>query len=118
MIVTATANAGVVRIYKGSTAPYTGSLVDSKTMKKIRVELIEKDAYSVQNKSLTRSLELHQLNADLTEKQVNILARSNKRLADRLDKDTNLSSWERVLWFGLGVAATGFAIKSAKELVR
>jgi len=87
-------------------------------MGKIRVELIEKDAYRVENRSLTRSVKLHQLNATLSEKQVNMLTKSNENLANRLEKTTDLSSLERVLWFGLGVVATGFAFKGAKELTK
>lgn len=118
LIVTGTANAGIVRIYKGSVAPYSGSLTDSKTMRKIRVELIEKDAYKAQNTSLEKSLKLHQLNADITEKHINMLSKSGDQLADRLSKDTSFSSIERILWFGAGIIATGFALKSAQEMMR
>ena len=111
-------NAKSVDIKEGDKAPFSGVLVDYETMRKIRVDLLTKDAQTKEIESLERSLKLSQLNVNLNKEQVQILRESNDRMADRLRKTTSLSTWERVGWFALGVLGTGFAVKGAGELLR
>lgn len=118
MIVTETASASSVFLQKGAVTPYKGTLIAPETMRSIRVDLVKGDACKVENESLGRSMQLCQLNADLSKKQIDALTQSGNAMAERLDKTTNLSSWERMFWFGAGVIATGLAVKSAGELLK
>ena len=116
ILMTTNSYSGVVYIKQGEAAPSDGYLVDAETMKKMRGEILERDAYKKENESLNRSLELQDLSLTLRKEQVDMLSKDSNRLADRLHKSSQMSTWERVGWFGLGILATGLAVKGAGEL--
>lgn len=102
----------------GDLAPFDGILTDIETSKKIRIELIEKDALQAQNTSLHQSIELHKSLASTNEERLKILQESNTKMYTRLEKSSSLNTVERILWFSLGVIGTSLAIKGARGLTQ
>ena len=103
-------HADTVFLKQGEQAPTDGYHVDVDTMKKIRKDGLERDAYKKENESLNKSLELQNLSLQLRKEQVDMLTKDSDRLAERLRKSSQMSTWERVGWFGLGILATGLAL--------
>lgn len=106
----------VVEIHKGDPAPYDGVLFDKDAANETRKKVIEGEGQKEINKHLEKKLELQDLTLQYREKQVEILSSQNEKLADRLEKSTNTSNWERILWLGLGIIGTGLAVKAAGSL--
>lgn len=82
----------------------------------VRKELIEKDYLEGENKSLKSSLKLTTASLSLRKEQVDMLSKNNDKLAERLRESSKWSQWKSIMWFGLGVLATGLAVKGAKSL--
>jgi len=89
---------------------------DKDNARKIRIELVEKDFLVVENKSLKSSVKLSMESLRLRKEQLDISQVNNNRLADRLRKTSDSNQFRNIMWFGLGVIATGFAVKAAKGL--
>lgn len=98
-----------VPLNKNDTAPFSGVLFDNKTAQEARNALIIVP-------SLEKSLQLQTENFTLSEDKVNLLLKQNDNLAKRLGEEREVKSWERVLWFSLGIAASGFAVYGARRL--
>lgn len=106
-----------VYLDKGQTAPFAGFLINqNRTQTLINEEKQLKD-YKLINDSLQKSLDLSQQNFDLSEKKANILLDQNTKMAEELKSDKSTSNLERIVWFSLGVLATGFAIYGAKKAI-
>lgn len=87
-------------------------------VRKMYKDIKERDLYKEKSETLENGIKLRDLSLEYRKEQVTILRESNDNLANRLEKTTKVSTWERVIWFGAGVLATGFAIKAAKEFVK
>ncbi|NJO65455.1 MAG: hypothetical protein HC836_47400 [Richelia sp. RM2_1_2] len=86
--------------------------------KEVRNKLIDLEFFTETNKSLNRSIELYKSNELIYQNKEKILLEQNDNLAKNLNDSRTLSSWERIGWFTLGIAAAvlaGFAIKKAGE---
>jgi hypothetical protein len=103
-----------IPINKGDQAPFNGILLSTKKAEQVRIELIEKDQFAIFNKAL---LEVNDDQAKIIKNQrtqVRLLSEQNNKLMNQIER----TKWERHLWFGLGVLATGLSIYGAKQLVK
>lgn len=101
---------------KDTPAPFDGFLITSKRVEELKIGINERDRYKLLNESLERSLVLEKENNELQEKKVNLLTEQNDKLAKTLGEERNVSDLTKILWFSLGVIATGFAIYGVKQL--
>jgi hypothetical protein len=51
----------------------------------------------------------------ILEKRLNLYIEESQILAERLTKRENRSEWQKVLYFSLGILATGLAVHGAKQ---
>lgn len=117
LMIVSTANAQVesVPLKKGELAPYEGVLLSNKKANEIKDELVEKDLLKQENDSLKKSVDLFKLKDQYSEDQIQKLLQSNSKLVDANLRQNN--KYEPVLWFALGVLATGLTFYAAKEIV-
>jgi len=106
----------VVRIEKGTPAPYTGVLMPDSTATQLRDAVIERDGYKLLNESLTKSIDFYKENDKLNEEKAQILLKRNNELASTLKETRDFNSTQRTIWFILGIAVTGIALYGVKSL--
>ena len=106
---------GVHLLDKGQPAPFSGVLFSNKKGNEIRRQLIEGDGYKLINESLVKSIDLYKENDKLQREKVNLLLTENINLNNRVDSLKKTNDIERIIWFSLGVLATGFALYGAKK---
>lgn len=93
-----------------------GVLLSPDAAKKIDTQQVDLKYYKdLSDKLLQRK--------DLTDKEVNVLDQRLKlyqdessNLADKLSQRESTDKWERLMYFGLGVLATGLAVYGATQL--
>lgn len=107
-----------MHIEKGTPAPYTGHLLTEQKAKEIRKELIEKDALEVFTKALLQEEKRHKQIITNQNEQISILMHHNEKLVKIAQDLESAPTYEKIIWFSLGVAATGFAVYGAAQLVR
>jgi hypothetical protein len=106
----------VLYLKKGTLAPYNGYLFNEEKASNLKKEMIEKDGLTTENQLLKRKIELNDLNEQSYIKQKDILEKQNDRLVNEITKNKSMSTVERVVWFGLGILATGLAVSGARKL--
>jgi len=89
-----------VLLSKGEAAPYSGALLPVDKLQELRKAYLEKD-------SLSRSIELYKSNELLYTKKVDVLSEQNDRLAKTAYEERNMSTLEKIGYFGLGAILTG-----------
>jgi len=107
-----------VYLNKDDKSPYSGLLFTEQKANEIRRELLDKDYLKLQNDSLNRSLDLYKANEALYGQQKQLLLDQNDKLAKSLYQERNLTNWERVGFFVLGITVTGLAIYGASQLAK
>lgn len=103
-------------IQKGTPTPYTGILLTTEKAEAIRIELIEKDQFALFNKTLLQNEERYVKIVKNQDIAISTLLEQNEKLAKSMDTDKSMTNFERMFWFGLGVAAAGFAVYGAASL--
>jgi hypothetical protein len=108
----------VTYIEKDVKAPYNGYLFSPEKTKEVRAGLLERDGLKTINESLESSMKsLMNINRNNQEK-VDILLEKNDKLAKSLYEERQMSDFERLMWFGLGVVGTGLAIYGASQITK
>lgn len=105
-------------IDKDVPAPYNGFLFTISKTKEVRKELIEKDKLTIFNKALRENIVKYETVITNQENQVKMLKEQNTKLAKDLDQDKSMTNFQRALWFGLGIAAAGFAVYGASQIAK
>jgi len=105
----------VIFLPKGSTTQYDGYLFTPEKALKTRKELIELDYIKLENDSQKKSLDLFKLNDQYSKDKIQLLLDQNDKLAKSLYEARELTNWEKVGLFTLGVAVTGLAIYGARQ---
>lgn len=105
-------------IAKNTPAPFTGYLFTESTTKEIRIQLLERDKYKLENQSLIASLNAASSTIDIYEKQVQILTTRNDELAVALTSAKTTTFWERALWFGIGAVAVGLGVYVGNQVTQ
>lgn len=106
----------VIYLEKGVPSPFTGYLFPPAKADGIRKELIEKDGLHLLNVSLTKTVELQKDNINIYELRIKNMSEQNDNLAKNLYNERNVTNWERIGFFALGILATGFAIYGVKSI--
>ena len=96
-------------ITKGTPAKFDGILVPEDKLQELRKSVIELQNEQMVTKSLQRSVDLYKANEELYNKKVNTLTEQNNNLAEQLYSARETSTWEKILYFGLGAGLTGLA---------
>jgi len=94
---------------EGAKAPYEGYLLTPSKAKEVRQKLLDQESLQMINESLKRSLSASESLIKISDDKVKILEEQNDRLAKSLHEERSTSNLERILWFSLGIAATGVA---------
>lgn len=105
----------VTLLPKGTPAPFDGFLLPKDNATNIRKQLIEydhqKDLIDVLNQELT----LKQQQSDIKDKELTYLINQTSELSKQDMSIKEKSTWDFLLYFGLGVVATSIAIYSVER---
>jgi hypothetical protein len=112
----ATDNDNAVFILKDDLAPYDGVLLPLKQAEQVRRDLIEVKTLRAINESYAKSIQMYQQTIQLSDQKYNTLLNQNDKLALSLVESRKSSDLQKMIWFGLGVLATGFAVYGAKKI--
>lgn len=107
-----------VYLEKDKPAPFTGFLITEQKAKEYQLTDIKLTEVTALNESLKKSLVLQQDVINLTNKKADLAVSGMERLSKQLYDERGLTSYERLLWFGLGVVAVGIAVYGAKKLTQ
>lgn len=107
----------VLPIKKGEQAPFDGVVFTTKKAQDVRKELIEKDQLKIFNETLREQIQIKNEIITNKEKQVVLLENQNTKLAEELENEKKTKTTERIIWFGLGVLATGVAAYGTSKLL-
>lgn len=107
-----------IHIEKGTPAPYTGHLFTEQKAREVRKELIEKDQLEVFTKALLENEKRYKQIITNSNEQVSILMHHNEKLVKIAQDLESAPTYEKIMWFSLGVVATGFAVYGAAQLVK
>lgn len=110
--------ADVQYLEKGKSAPYDGFLLPSDKANEMKVNTIERDSYKLLYESTTKSLNLQKQNFDYQEDKIKLYMDQNDSLAKNLYAERNVSDWTKVLWFGIGVAASILTLYGVKQVTK
>jgi len=107
-----------VMIKKDERAPFEGVLFPLDQANKMRYKLIECDIKIQLNESYERTVKLYKQNETYQDNKVNLLLKQNDELSKALTESKSTSDFQKIIWFGLGVLATGLAIYGTKQITR
>lgn len=107
-----------IMIKKDERAPFEGVLFPLDQANKMRYTLIDCEIKTELNLSYERTVKLYKQNETYYENKVNILSKQNDELAKALTESKSTGDLQKILWFGLGVLATGLAIYGTKQITR
>ena len=116
--VTIRADDNVVSIKKGEIAPFTGILFTEQKADDVRRQILEleKQRYLVQSRD--EKLDIFQVRFELKDEQIELFRQQNDRLVKQNQTNRSVGSIERMVWFGLGILATGAAVYGAGSLAK
>lgn len=107
-----------VFIEKDKTAPFSGILFTEPKAREIRLQLLERDAFIKINESLEKSLVAVSNNQKVMEERIQAYKTDNDSLSKELRSSQSFTSWEKLIWFGLGVVATSLAVYGTKQATK
>lgn len=108
----------VTLLKKNQPAPYDGYLFTPAETLQLKNTTTERDSYKLLNTSLQTSLDTETKIADLNNTKANDLMTDNEKLSVDLKAARDTSELTKVLWFTLGIVATGAAMYGASKIVR
>jgi len=119
-IISNVAFAGEDAVYleKDSKAPYAGILLPVEKATNVRKSLIELDALRAINESYVKSIQMYQNAIQLNDQKYNTLSEQNDKLSIALVESRKSADLQKIIWFGFGVIATGFAVYGAKKITQ
>lgn len=103
-------------IQKGQEANCDGFLFSDEAEKKAAQAIEDSKYYKKLNERLEQRKKLTDKEIEVLDKRLKLYIEQSETLAERLNKRETQNSWERVLWFSLGIVVTGLAVKGASEL--
>jgi hypothetical protein len=104
-------------VKSGDIVPFDGVLFSREDAQKLSTELKLADINKALVKKQEEIITLQDLQINMQRDQISLLRVDTDRLAERLQKTTSVSSWEKAAWFGAGIIVTGLAVKGASELL-
>lgn len=118
LIVSTTSNSfaqNVTYLNKDDKAQYEGYLVPKDMMIKIKSDIIELDTLRLNSASYERSINLYKTNEDYYQKQTQVLLTQNDKLTQSLQAS---DTWNKLIWFGLGIFTTGIALYGVRQITK
>lgn len=103
---------------KDTKSPYDGILLPVDKANQVRKDLIELNTLRAINESYQKSIQLYEQSIQLNDKKNNILLDQNEKLSTELVKARSSTELQKVIWFTLGVLASGFAVYGAKKITQ
>lgn len=107
-----------VFLEQGSKTPYAGVLFPTDKANELRKMVVELETARALNESYEKSIQAYAKNIQLIETKTNTLLEQNDKLALALTRSRDTNDFQKVLWFSLGILATGFALYGAKALTQ
>ena len=107
-----------INLKKDERAPFEGVLFPFDQAQKIRYQLLECDIKKELVVSYEKTIRLYKENETYYDNKVNILLKQNDELSKALTESKTSSDLSKILWFGLGVVATGLAVYGAKQITK
>lgn len=101
-------------IDKGQPAPYSGILFTEKKAQDIRSELLEGDKTKLLLETEKHRSQRFLQVIELKDEEIELYNKQNQRLMKVNDRSDTMN----IMWFGLGVLATGLAVYGAGALSR
>jgi uncharacterized membrane protein len=108
----------VTYIEAGTPAPYSGHLFTPKKAAEIRKELLEKDQLKIFTEALLKNEVRYNKIINNQQEQIKILEEHTTKLYKIAEESQQMQTYQKVLWFGLGVFATSLAVYGAGQLVK
>lgn len=105
----------VVPLNQNELAPFQGLLFDKTSADKMYTELNDYDKVKLLNKSLEVSIDLYQKNEEVYKQEVQELTVQNTSLSEAVIKAKDNTTWDRILYFGLGVLTTSLIVYATKK---
>jgi len=103
---------------KGTPMPYSGFVFPVSKAQDCRLALIEKEQYEAIKASYDRSIKLYKTTERISDDKMLALSQENFNLSTQLSETKSSSQYSNILWFGLGVLATGLSIYGAKQIIK
>lgn len=108
----------VVYLEQGKPSPYSGVLFPVEKANELRKMAIELETLRSINESYIKSIGLYQKTIQLHEEKYQLVYNQNERLSEALVESRRSTDLQKIIWFGLGVLATGFAVYGAKKVIQ
>lgn len=108
----------VVYLEQGKPSPYSGVLFPVEKANELRKMAIELDTLRSINESYIKSISLYQKTIQLHEEKYQLAYGQNEKLSEALVESRRSSDLQKIIWFSLGVLATGFAVYGAKKTIQ
>jgi hypothetical protein len=108
----------VVFLEQNKPAPYSGVLFPVEKANELRKMAIELETLRAINESYIKSIDLYQKTIRLHDQKYELLNEQNDRLSEALVESRRSNDLQKVIWFTLGVLATGFAVYGAKKITQ
>lgn len=103
-------------IKEGQTANCTGFLFSPETEKKANDAVEDAKYYKELTDRLIKRKELTDKEINILDKRLELYIKQSEITAKELNRKRNEDKWQKVIWFGLGVLATGLAVHGAGQL--
>lgn len=107
-----------VPLNKGQAAPFEGVLFTTEKAQSIRKELIEKDQFKLFNETLLSNEVIYKRIIKNDHEQKELILTQNEKLVKQAESAGKLTSIEKLLYVGLGIAGTSLAIMGAGSLLK
>ena len=108
----------VVHLEQGKPSPYSGVLFPVEKANELRKMAIELETLRSINESYIKSIGLYQKTIQLHEEKYQLVYNQNDKLSEALVESRRSSDLQKIIWFSLGVLATGFAVYGAKKVTQ
>jgi len=103
---------------KGTPMPYSGFIFPISKAQDCRLALIEKEQYEQIKASYDRSIKLYKTTERISDDKLLALNQENYLLREQMTEIKSSNQYSTILWFGLGVLATGLSIYGAKQIIK
>lgn len=105
-------------ISKGQVANCDGALLSPEALKKADEAIQDSKYYKALTERLYQRQELTSKEIDILDKRLKLYMDQSQVLASQLTSKQNEDKWQKVIYFSLGVVATGISVYAASQVIR
>lgn len=102
-----------IAVTKGTPVPYDGVLLSNSKANELYKKL--QDTTDL-NTSLYKSIDLYKIKDNYSNNEIQQLLDSNQKLSSTLNQQEQSQRTQEILWFALGVLATGLSVYAVKKI--